>query len=324
MINRSGIFISMPVARIDTGRNNDNQSEKEKEKEKQLERQLPRMRTGEKNRSEKILENALQSGLKKNSPQEFSNLPRPATIKHNKNEDGLHHDLKKKDVSNRELDSKNLINHEPASKDDLKHEPKIKDEFKNELKIRDDLNHGRELTSPDLAGLHTLEELLHRRENPPSLSDILNMLKNTDKKVKLDQTSEAKTKQDNAELSDTLCSLDFLGGYVSASAEMPVIRGEIMEVIESLRQQVTNRSSEVGVNISLSQEGLVQLIGDSETQLSLNQDAAGHQTLVIEVSESTMSKIVSPPRRSETKDSNFNQDRKPGDDTLPLTVQRCI
>jgi hypothetical protein len=206
----------------------------------------------------------------------------------------------------------------------LKHEPKIKDEFKNELKIRDDLNHGRELTSPDLAGLHTLEELLHRRENPPSLSDILNMLKNTDKKVKLDQTSEAKTKQDNAELSDTLCSLDFLGGYVSASAEMPVIRGEIMEVIESLRQQVTNRSSEVGVNISLSQEGLVQLIGDSETQLSLNQDAAGHQTLVIEVSESTMSKVVSSPRRTETKDSNFNQDRKPGDDTLPLTVQRCI
>ena len=314
MINRSGIFISMPVARIDTGRNNDNQSEKEKEKEKQLERQLPRMRTGEKNRSEKILENALQSGLKKNSPQEFSNLPRPATIKHNKNEDGLHHDLKKKDVSNRELDSKNIINHEPARKDDLKHEPKIKE----------DLNHGRELTSPDLAGLHTLEELLHRRENPPSLSDILNMLKNTDKKVKLDQTSEAKAKQDNAELSDTLCSLDFLGGYVSASAEMPLIRGEIMEVIESLRQQVTNRSSDVGVNIPLSQEGLVQLIGDSETQLSLNQDAAGHQTLVIEVSESTMSKIVSPPRRSETKDSNFNQDRKPGDDTLPLTVQRGI
>jgi hypothetical protein len=304
----------MPVARIDTGRNNDNQSEKEKEKEKQLERQLPRMRTGEKNRSEKILENALQSGLKKNSPQEFSNLPRPATIKHNKNEDGLHHDLKKKDVSNRELDSKNIINHEPARKDDLKHEPKIKE----------DLNHGRELTSPDLAGLHTLEELLHRRENPPSLSDILNMLKNTDKKVKLDQTSEAKAKQDNAELSDTLCSLDFLGGYVSASAEMPLIRGEIMEVIESLRQQVTNRSSDVGVNIPLSQEGLVQLIGDSETQLSLNQDAAGHQTLVIEVSESTMSKIVSPPRRSETKDSNFNQDRKPGDDTLPLTVQRGI
>jgi len=314
MINRSGIFISMPVARIDTGRNNDNQSEKEKEKEKQLERQLPRMRTGEKNRSEKILENALQSGLKKNSPQEFSNLPRPATIKHNKNEDGLHHDLKKKDVSNRELDSKNLINHEPARKDDLKHEPKIKE----------DLNHGRELTSPDLAGLHTLEELLHRRENPPSLSDILNMLKNTDKKVKLDQTSEAKAKQDNAELSDTLCSLDFLGGYVSASAEMPVIREQIMEVIESLRQQVTNRSSDVRVNIPLSQEGLVQLIGDSETQLSLNQDAAGHQTLVIEVTESTMSKIVSSPRRSETKDPNFNQDRKPGDDTLPLTVQRGV
>jgi hypothetical protein len=118
--------------------------------------------------------------------------------------------------------------------------------------------------------------------------------------------------------------LDFLGGYVSASAEMPVIRGQIMEVIESLRQQVTNRSSDVRVNIPLSQEGLVQLIGDSETQLSLNQDAAGHQTLVIEVSESTMSKIVSSPRRTETKDSNFNQDRKPGDDTLPLTVQRGV
>jgi hypothetical protein len=314
MINRSGMFINMPVVRIDTGRNNDNQSEKEKEKERQLERQMPRMRTGEKNRSEKILENALQSGLKKNSSQEFSNLPRPATIKHNKNEDDLHQDLKRKDISNREPDSKNTLKHEPANKDDLKHEPKIKD----------DVNHEKELTAPDLAGLHTLEELLHRRENPPSLSDILNMLKTTDKKMKHDQVPEAKTKQDNAELSDTLCSLDFLGGYVSASAEMPVIRGEIMEVIESLRQQVTNRSSEVGVNIPLSQEGLVQLIGDSETQLSLNQDSAGHQTLVIEVTESTMSKIVSSPRRSETKDPNFNQNRKPGDDTLPLTVQRGV
>lgn len=304
MMNRSGIFINMPVVKIDTGRNNDNQSEKEKEKERQLERQLPRMRTGEKNRSEKILENALQSGFKKNSPQEFSNLPRPAAIKQNKNEDGLHHDLKRKDISNREPDSKNILDQKSA--------------------IKDDLNHGRELTSPDLAGLHKLEELLHRRENPPSLSDILNMLKNADKKIKLDQTSEPKTKQDNAELSDTLCSLDFLGGYVSASAEMPMIRGEIMEVIESLRQQVTNRISDLGVNIPLSQEGLVQLIGDSETHLSLNQDAAGHQTLVIEVSESTMSKIVSSPRRSETKDSNFNQDRKLGDDTLPLTVQRGV
>lgn len=314
MINRSGIFINMPVVRIDTGRNNDNQSEKEKEKERQLERQMPRMRTGEKNRSEKILENALQSGLKKNSSQEFSNLPRPATIKNNKNEDDLHQDLKRKDISNREPDSKNTLKHEPASKDDLKHEPKIKDDF----------NHEKELTSPDLAGLHTLEELLHRRENPPSLSDILSMLETTDKKMKHDPVPEAKVKQDNAELSDTLCSLDFLGGYVSASAEMPVIRGQIMEVIESLRQQVTNRSSDVRVNIPLSQEGLVQLIGDSETQSSLNQDAAGHQTLVIEVTESTMSKIVSSPRRTETKDSNFNQDRKPGDDTLPLTVQRGV
>lgn len=304
----------MPVVRIDTGRNNDNQSEKEKEKERQLERQMPRMRTGEKNRSEKILENALQSGLKKNSSQEFSNLPRPATIKNNKNEDDLHQDLKRKDISNREPDSKNTLKHEPASKDDLKHEPKIKDDF----------NHEKELTSPDLAGLHTLEELLHRRENPPSLSDILSMLETTDKKMKHDPVPEAKVKQDNAELSDTLCSLDFLGGYVSASAEMPVIRGQIMEVIESLRQQVTNRSSDVRVNIPLSQEGLVQLIGDSETQSSLNQDAAGHQTLVIEVTESTMSKIVSSPRRTETKDSNFNQDRKPGDDTLPLTVQRGV
>ena len=304
MISRSGIFINMPIVRTDTGRNNDNQSEKEKEKERQLERQLPRMRTPERNRSEKILENALQSGLKKNSPQEFANLPRPATIKHNKNEDGLHHDLKKKDVSSREPDSENIVNHESSRKEDL--------------------NHRRELTSPDLAGLHALEELLHRRENPPSLSDILSMLKNTDKKIKIDQISDAKTKQDNAELSDTLCSLDFLSGYVSASAEMSLIRGEIMEAIESLRQQVTNRSSDVGITIPLSQEGLVQLIGDSETQLSLNQDASGHQTLVIEVSESTMSKIVTSPRRSETKDSNFNQDRKPGDDTLPLTVQRGV
>jgi hypothetical protein len=262
--------------------------------------------------------------LKKNSPQEFSNLPRPAAIKHNKNEDDLHHELKRKDISNLEPDSKNILDHKSGRKEDLRHEPKIKDELNHDLISKDDLNHGRELNSPDLAGLHTLEELLHRRENPPSLSDILNMLKNTDKKIKLDQMREAKTKQDNAELSDALCSLDFLGGYVSASAEMPVIRGEIMEVIESLRQQVTNRSSDVGITIPLSQEGLVQLIGDSETQLSLNQDAAGHQTLVIEVSESTMSKIVSSPRRSETKDSNFNQDRKPGDDTLPLTVQRGV
>jgi hypothetical protein len=150
------------------------------------------------------------------------------------------------------------------------------------------------------------------------------MLKNTDKKMKHEQMEEVKSKQDDADWGDTICSLDFLGGYVSASAETPVIRAEIMEVIDSLRQQVTNRNADVGINIPLSQEGLVQLICDSETQLSVKQDASGHQTFVVEVSESTMSKIASSARRSQARDPTVNPDKKPGDDTLPLTVQRGI
>jgi hypothetical protein len=282
----------MPVVRIDSGRNNNDQSEKEKER--QLERQLPRMRIAEKNRSEKILANAMQSGATKKSVQEFSNLPRPATVKNKSYEDDLNHEPKHKDG----------LNHESKGNHDLNHEPKV--------------------NSQDLAGLHALEDLLHCRENPPSLSNILTMLKNTDTKMKHDQMSEAKAKQDNADWGDTLCSLDFLGGYVSASAEMPVIRAEIMEVIESLRQQVTNRNVDVGMNISNSQEGLVQLLGDSETQYSVQQDSSGHQKLVIEVSESTMRKAASSHRRTEARDATSNQINKPGDDSLPLAVQRSV
>ena len=291
-MNRSGVFINMPVVRIDSGRNNNDQSEKEKER--QLERQLPRMRIAEKNRSEKILANAMQSGATKKSVQEFSNLPRPATVKNKSYEDDLNHEPKHKDG----------LNHESKGNHDLNHEPKV--------------------NSQDLAGLHALEDLLHCRENPPSLSNILTMLKNTDTKMKHDQMSEAKAKQDNADWGDTLCSLDFLGGYVSASAEMPVIRAEIMEVIESLRQQVTNRNVDVGMNISNSQEGLVQLLGDSETQYSVQQDSSGHQKLVIEVSESTMRKAASSHRRTEARDATSNQINKPGDDSLPLAVQRSV
>jgi hypothetical protein len=72
------------------------------------------------------------------------------------------------------------------------------------------------------------------------------------------------------------------------------------------------------------QEGLVQLLSDSETQCSVQQDASGRQKLVVEVSESAMQKIVSPPRRSESKDAVLNQNIKPGDDTLPLAVQRSV
>ena len=311
-MDRSGIIISMPVVRIDSGRNNDSQSEKEKER--QLERQLPRMRAAEKNRSEKILANAMQSGTTKNTAQEFSALPRPATVKTKNYEDDLNHEPKSKDY----------LNHESKSRDYLNHETKGKDDVNHESKSDHDLHHVPKANSPDLAELHALEELLHRRENLPSLSNILTMLKNTDKKMKHDQMAEVKAKQDDADWCDTICSLDFLGGYVSASAEMPAIRAEIMEVIESLRQQVTNRNVDVGINIPLSQEGMVQLISDSETQFSVSQDASGHQTLVIEVSESTMSNIVSSSRRSETKDPTFNQNKKPGEDTLPLTVQRGI
>jgi hypothetical protein len=302
----------MPVVRIDSGRNNNDQSEKEKER--QLERQLPRMRIAEKNRSEKILANAMQSGVTKSPIRESSNLPRPATVKNKNYEEDLNHGSKHKDVLNREPKSRNDLNHEPKSRNDLNHESNIDH----------DLDHVANVNSPDLAELRMLEELLHRRENPPSLSNILTLLKNTDEKIKNEQTSEAKAKQDNTDWGDTLCSLDFLGGYVSAYSEMPVIRAEIMEVIESLRQQVTNRNVGVGMNISLPREGLVQLISDSETQFSVNQDASGHQTIVIEVSESTMSKIVSSPRRAETRDPTFNQNKKPGGDTLPLTVQRGI
>ena len=321
-MNRSGILISMPVVSIDSGRNNDNQSDKDKER--QLERQLPRMRIAEKNRSEKILANAMQSGVSKKPVQEFSNLPRPATIKNKNNDDDLSHGTNGKDVLNHDLNGKDVLKHDPNGKDILNNAPKSKDEKSHELMSKHDVNHGKEPTSSDLAELHTLEELLHRRENPPSLSNILTMLKNADKKMKHDQMSEVKTRQGAADWGDALCSLDFLGGYVSASADMPLIRAEITEVIESLRQQLTSRSMAVGINIPLSQEGLVQLISDSETQFSVNQDPSGHQTLVIEVSESTMSKIVSAPRRSETKDPIFNQNKKPGDDTLPLTVQRGV
>ncbi len=301
-MNRSGIFINMPVVKIDSGRNNNDQSEKEKER--QLERQLPQMRIAEKNRSEKILANAMQSGKARKPVQEFSNLPRPATIKNQSKLDDFNQPA-------RILDS---LNHRPISKDDLNHRPISKD----------DLNQSKEIKPSELRELHALEELLHHRDNPISLSDMLAVLKNTDKYLKNDQVSEMKAQQDAADQDDMLCSLDFLGGYVSAFSEMPVIRAEIMEVIESLRQQVTSRYVDTRPNITLQQESSVQLLGESETQYSVRQDSSGHQKLVIEVSESTMKRGVAYPRRAETQEAGSRQINKPGDDSLPLAVQRSV
>jgi hypothetical protein len=186
------------------------------------------------------------------------------------------------------------------------------------------LNQSKDITPAELRELHALEEFLHHRDNPISLSDMLAVLKNTDKYLKNDQTSEMKTQQDAADQDDLLCSLDFLGGYVSAFSEMPVIRGEIMEVIESLRQQVTSRYVDTRPNITLQQESSVQLLGEPETQYSVRQDSSGHQKLVIEVSDSTMKRGVAYPRRAETQEAGSRQINKPGDDSLPLAVQRSV
>ncbi len=321
-MNRSGIFINMPVVKIDSSRNNNDQSEKEKER--QIERQLPRMRIAEKNRSEKILANAMQSGAAKKPVQEFTNVPRPATVKNQSKLDDFNQSARILDSLNYRPISKDDLNHNPISKDDLHHHPISKDDLHHHPISKDDLNQPKESKPAELRELHALEELLHHRHNPLPLSDMLAVLKNTDQYLKSDQVSEMKAQQDAADHDDMLCSLDFLGGYVSAFSEMPVIRAEIMEVIESLRQQVTSRCVDTGPNVILQQEGSVQSLGDSETQYSVQKDSLGNQRRVIELSESSMKRGVASPRRAEAQDAGSRQINKPGDDSLPLTVQRSV
>jgi len=294
--------ISMPVVRVDSDRNDDDQSKKEKHR--QLERQLPRMRIAEKNRSEKILASAMQAGETRKSVQEFSTLPRPAVVKNKNHSDDFNHDPSRKST----------VNNYSINKENLNHT----------LEKNDDSRYSKFMKSTDVSELHGLEDRLHQRDNPISLAEMLDILKNTDKKLKNDKKSEIKAKQDAIDQVDMLCSLDFLGGYVSASAEMPAIRAEIMEVIGSLRQQVTNHQVDAVTNIALQHEGLVQLLSDSETQYSVRKDASGHQKLVIEVSESRMNKIMSPLPQREKREAASDPIGKPGEDSLPLVVQRSV
>jgi hypothetical protein len=311
-MDTSASFISMPVVRVDSDRNNDEQSKKEKQR--QLERQLPRMRTIEKSSSERMLAHAMQAGITKASAQEFSALPRPATIKNPPSEDGLTHKSRSRGDVDRSLVGEADLNQPPTNKDILNNRPIEKDSSFRQ----------KEVNVQEMGELHALEEMLSSRVNPPSTSDILNMLKSIDRKIKNDQALGIKSSLDAAEQEEIICSLDFLDGYVSASAEIPVIHAEVMGMIESLRQKITSHRVEIGANIIHQPEHSVQLLGGSETRYLVQQDTLGHQKVVIEASESTMQKIVSLPRRSEEKDAALNRTGKPGDDTLPLAVQRSV
>lgn len=285
-----GSFISMPVVRVDSGRSDDEQSKKEKQR--QMERQLPRMRIADKNKSEKMLEDAMQAGTKAKIVQESSSLPKPATVKQKQVTDELHH------------------------------RPVDRNEFGCHAIDKESIHDQR--NAHDRQPLQALDDLIQRRENVPSLPEILSLLKQAEKDCKLNLDEEANARQSDFYQEDMLCSLDFMSGYVSAFAEMPDICAEIAGVIESLRQQVTIRIADAGANIAPQQESLVQLISESGTTCSVLKDSEGRQKLVIEVGEPAVQRVTSSSRRAEIKDETSRQSAQSADDTLPLIVQRSV
>jgi len=154
-MNYSGIYVSMPVMKSEPSRDDDERSRKEKQQ--QLERQLPRMRIADKNRSEKILADAMRTDSAKDLAQRQSELPKPSTAR----------PLQRHTDSGQLVESNVRVVSE-ASRSDA-HEIKA-DEHALTSKDLHDLEERLQCRENRLSGavtqdLHDLEERLQCREN---------------------------------------------------------------------------------------------------------------------------------------------------------------
>jgi hypothetical protein len=102
------------------------------------------------------------------------------------------------------------------------------------------------------------------------------------------------------------------------------VRAAIAEVIESLRGEITMSHAGPVSEIKWQQEGILQLISNTDAKCTLRHDAAGHTQVVIEVNEEACQAKFPSSRTPEPNRNKFNRDPEAGDDTLPLIVQRSV
>ena len=321
-MDASGIYISMPVMRTEPARDDDERSRKEKQK--QLERQLPHMRIADKNRSEQILADAMRTGRGKHLAQRPSELPQPSTTR------SL---LRRADMDSGEsLNQRRAVENERAINERASSETaneRASSETANErvdsemprAEVHEMKAEDHSLTSQDLLDL---EERLQCRKNPPSASEILSIMKKLESKVQNQNKTERVAMSKETEQADLLCSLDFIQGYVGALPNTRENSAAIAEVMESLRVEIMISQAEPVSNIKWQQEGILQLISNTDAKCTLRHDADGHTQVVIEVNEQSVQSRLQSSRAPEQNKNKLNRDPVPSDDTLPLVVQRSV
>lgn len=286
----SGSYISMPVIRTESDRGDDERSKQERQKRN--EHRLPRMRIDEKQKSEKMLSDAMNFDTRKNSTPMPKQFPKPASVV-----------TKQSHV-----------------------EPEIKPQSQNILEAENEVMEGRDehqelLTSKDL---HDLEDRLFDRENTPDPAEVVADLKIIlSKTLKLD-FSKNNDVNENSQQEEMLCSLDFIEGYLAVPDNMKATQAELAEVIDALRQKIMNQPLATGFGVTVQQEGLIQVLGNSKSQSSIQKDSLGYSQLVVEVGDEVIQDVASSVNSAKPVKDKRVEDRKPGDDSLPLIVQRSI
>ncbi|MEO0316148.1 MAG: hypothetical protein RI928_2604 [Pseudomonadota bacterium] len=290
----SGSYISMPVIRTESDRGDDERSKQEKQK--QNEHRLPRMRIGEKQKSEKMLSDAMNMDTRKNSTPMPKQFPKPASV------------ITKQSQAQPEIN------------------PEIKPQSQKNLQEENEVKEGREehqelLTSKDL---HDLEDRLFERGNTPELPDVVADLKGILNKTLKRDFSKTNDVNEKSHQEEMLCSLDFIEGYLAVPDNAKETQAELAEVIDALRQKIMNQPLATGFGVTVQQEGLIQVLGNSKSQSSIQKDSLGHSQLVVEVGDEVIQDVVSSANSAKPVKDKRVEDRKPGDDSLPLIVQRSI
>lgn len=313
-MNNSGIYVSMPVMKAESARDDDERSRKEKQQ--QLERQLPRMRIADKNRSEKILADAMRTDSAQDSAQRQSELPKPSTAR----------SLQRRADSGQSVESNVRVASEasrsvshPIKTDGHVLTSQAAHDMEERLQFREN-----RLSGAEAQDLHHLEERLQCRENPPSGIEILSIMKKLKHQVQNQNKAEREAMVKEAEQADLLCSLDFIAGYAGAMSDSRETRAAIAEVIESLRGEITMSHAGPVSDIKWQQEDILQLISNTDAKCTLRHDAAGHTQVVIEVNEEAFQAKLPSSRTPEPNRNKLNRDPVAGDDTLPLIVQRSV
>jgi hypothetical protein len=290
----SGSYISMPVIRTESDRGDDDRSKQEKQK--QNEHRLPRMRIGEKQKSEKILSDAMNIDARKNATPMPKQFPKPASV----------------------------VTKQSQAQPEIK--PEINPQLQNNFQAENEVKEGREehqelLTSKDL---HDLEDRLFERGNTPEHSEVIADLKvilNKTPKRDFSKTNDVNEKSQQEEM---LCSLDFIEGYLAVSDHMKATQAELAEVIEALRQKIMNQSLATGFGVTVQQEGLLQLLSESKNQFAIQKNSLDYSQSEVEVGDEVMQDNGSSANSAKPVKDKRGEDKKPGDDSLPLIVQRSI